>query len=945
MDHFDVLEAKFLVGSLANESFRAGGSGSMSTSIYDTAWVSMVSKDVDGVRHWLFPEAFQHIVDAQSKDGSWESYSSQVDGILNTMAALLAFVSHQSANNSSYSILPPDIDARILKAQGSLRHQLQAWDVRSCVHVGFEILVPALLGMLEQHNVVCEFPGKTHLLQLNQEKLSIFQPEIFYQNIQVTALHSLEAFIGTIDFNRIKHHLKNGSIMASPSSTAAYLMNTSIWDNESEIYLRNTIIEGAGKGNGSVPCAFPTTFFEFTWVVSTLLKAGYTPEELGEYNLSILVDHLQQELSHRQGVIGFAPSLLPDADDTAKCILTLCLVGRSVSAEQMIANFEVKNHFQTYALERNGSISANCNVLNALLHINEPNKYVGQILSTTEFLCNSWSAGKIDDKWNLSRQYSMMVLAQTFRKLVMVWDSGALPDFPEEQLKDKIPVILLQILHRTLHTQNSNGSWGTSGSCEITAYGILTLIDATFFPWAGELDKQVLRAIRTGRTYLNRNRDSWDKVTYTWVEKVSYGSSILSKTYCIAATHAAKNYPTNSAQWKPLPNILGIPFDRVARFAKFFSAIPLFASESSWKLTASIMEGYLFLPRLRRIRLDIFPRQNMAEDKYLEYIPFTWTGCNNKGIFLETDLIWDMMVISMLNYQADEFMEAVLGHNGSAKHLIRGLFSKTTLRSDPLSDQESSSLNRGVITPVNSDDGLPDDSTNDDRDTLIRFKNHVLNHPSIQKASESSLAHLSKQLEAFLLAHLTHSTDNSLFAQLSGHDSDAPVTFPASRTYWDWVRNISAVHTSCPYSWDWISCRMTSERGDEPFPTALTKYLSAELGQHLAVMCRMYNDYGSLARDKAEKNLNSVNFPEFEKCAGSSTSSDATEKQTTAELQERKSALMEMAEYERECLLIVKARLRPLVDEKVRGVLDVFVNVTDLYGQIYVARDIASRMS
>ncbi|TEY54220.1 hypothetical protein BOTCAL_0241g00010 [Botryotinia calthae] len=308
----------------------------------------------------------------------------------------------------------------------------------------------------------------------------------------------------------------------------------------------------------------------------------------------------------------------------------------------------------------------------------------------------------------------------------------------------------------------------------------------------------------------------------------------------------------------------------------------------------------------------------MAEDKYLEHIPFTWTGCNNKGVFPETDLIWDMMVISMLNHQADEFMEAVLGHHGSAKHLIRGLFSKTTLRNDSLSSQESSLIDRGVITPVSSDDGLPDNSTNDERDTLIRFKEHVLNHPSIQKDSCTSLAHLR-------------------------HDSDSPFTFPASRNYWDRMRNISAVHTSCLYSWDWISCRMTSERGDEPFPTALTKYLSAELGQHLAVMCRMYNYYGSLARDKAEKNLNSVNSPEFENCAVSTMSSDATEKQTTAELQERKSALMEMAEYERE-RLVVKARLRPLVDERIRGVLDVFVNVTDLYGQIYVARDIASRM-
>lgn len=541
-------------------------------------------------------------------------------------------------------------------------------------------------------------------------------------------------------------------------------------------------------------------------------------------------------------------------------------------------------------------------------------------------------ANKLDK--NLSLQYSMMLLAQTFKKLVIVWDNGAPPDFPEEQLKDKIPVILLQILHRTLHAQNNNGFWGTLIPCEITAYGILTLIDATFFPWAREHDKQVLRAIRTGQSYLNQHRGSWDKITYTWVEKVSYGSSVLSRTYCVAATHAAKNYPTNSVQWKPLHNILDIPIDRFANFAKLFSAIPPFASEGSWKLTAPIMEGYLFLPRLRRIRLGIFPRRNMADDKYLQYIPSTWTGCNNKGIFFEINLIWDMMVISMLNYQADEFMEAVLGHHGSAKHLIRGLFSKTTLQNDPLSSQESSLLDRGVITPVSSDDDLPDDSTNHEKDTFIRFKEYIINHPSIQKASDISLAHPSEQLEAFLLAHLTHSTDNSRFAQLSGHDSDFPVTFPASRNYWDWVRSISAVHTSCPYSWDWVSCRMTSERGDEPFPTALTKYLSAELGQHLAVMCRMYNSYGSLARDKAEGNLNSMDFPEFEDCGVIPMSSDATEKQTSAELQEKRGALMEMAEYGRECLLIVKARLRPLLDEGLRGVLDVFVNVTDLYGQI-----------
>jgi hypothetical protein len=33
--------------------------------------------------------------------------------------------------------------------------------------------------------------------------------------------------------------------------------------------------------------------------------------------------------------------------------------------------------------------------------------------------------------------------------------------------------------------------------------------------------------------------------------------------------------------------------------------------------------------------------------------------------------------------------------------------------------------------------------------------------------------------------------------------------------------------------------------------------------RHLAVMCRQYNDYGSLVRDAEEGNLNSIDFAEF----------------------------------------------------------------------------------
>lgn len=54
----------------------------------------------------------------------------------------------------------------------------------------------------------------------------------------------------------------------------------------------------------------------------------------------------------------------------------------------------------------------------------------------------------------------------------------------------------------------------------------------------------------------------------------------------------------------------------------------------------------------------------MEEDKYLRYTLQTckhMTICNSlhEGA-LEPDLMWDMMSIAMLNYQADKFLEAAV---------------------------------------------------------------------------------------------------------------------------------------------------------------------------------------------------------------------------------------------------------------------------------------------
>jgi len=80
-------------------------------------------------------------------------------------------------------------------------------------------------------------------------------------------LHSPEGLVGHIDFDKLAHHKRKGSFMASPSSIAAYLVNASAWDDECESYSRTLLLRNGPEGSaGSVPFTWPTTFFEIAWV-------------------------------------------------------------------------------------------------------------------------------------------------------------------------------------------------------------------------------------------------------------------------------------------------------------------------------------------------------------------------------------------------------------------------------------------------------------------------------------------------------------------------------------------------------------------------------------------------------------------------------------------------------------------------------------------------------
>jgi hypothetical protein len=258
--------AAALVDSLAENCRKCTPVSTMSVSIYDTAWVSIVYKHLDAGIEWLFPESFVYLLDHQRPDGSWSTESCNLDGILNTLAGLLALLTHRECGAGLNTDLPTDIDSRIQRAKAWLDSQLEHWDPRSCDSVGFEVLIPTFIRLLQNRGIVFPFPQLKALSMMAQKKMSKLKLSTIYAGQQTTILHSIEALIGIVDFDKLAHLKVGGSMMGSPSATAAYLMNTSTWDNEAEQYLREVFNRGQGCGSGAFPSAFPSDIFEITWV-------------------------------------------------------------------------------------------------------------------------------------------------------------------------------------------------------------------------------------------------------------------------------------------------------------------------------------------------------------------------------------------------------------------------------------------------------------------------------------------------------------------------------------------------------------------------------------------------------------------------------------------------------------------------------------------------------
>ena len=556
-----------------------------------------------------------------------------------------------------------------------------------------------------------------------------------------------------------------------------------------------------------------------------------------------------------------------------------------------------------------------------------------------------------------------MLLSGAMIRLLELYDQGVLK-LPAALLQDQVPVVLTQIVNRTLLTQFSTGAWGANGSPEATAYGVLTLAALVTLPWLAPLRDQVAFAMQEGQKFLLSAQGDWDKPQLLWIEKVTYGSRRLSEAYCLAAT-----MPSMSPYaWSDRTiNLIDVSGRFISRFSKLISSLRNFESEPLWRLKASAIEGHAFLPLLRSARTDILPRQKGAKNEYLDLIPCTWVLINNhKKLFLQANMLWDMMVLTVCNFRVDEYMETVVARfgNGTTLELVRAAI-RTLCVSEKMNEVQSRKRpHEDSVRITNNTHQSSEENTTNETSDLASFKaiighyiHAMLDHPRLQQASSSDRMHLRSELQTFLLSHTAQIEDNARFSAQEHHSQSSTTIFVSTRlSYYEWAHTIGADSVSCPFSFAFFICLLGSSlrsgrHSADCFSSVHQSYLARDLCGHLAVMSRLYNDYGSLARDRKEANINSANFPEFHRSHAPSRSALNGEEHTVIKESRLKADLLEIAKYERESADSVGQKLLKKLkasgSSKERGKADavtLFMGVTSLYADMYVQRDLSNHI-
>ncbi|KAI9372837.1 terpenoid cyclases/protein prenyltransferase alpha-alpha toroid [Aspergillus egyptiacus] len=872
--------------SFANGYHPTYGLGTMSGNIYDTAWVSMVRKPTtNGHSLWAFPAAIEALLQQQSPCGSWGDSVSRLDAIASTLAALLALQRH-AADADSRS----DIHTRILKAKAFLDTALKDLDglLTTCtLPVSLELRLPALLALLGAEGHTFDY-DRTYLTKLQMKKMSKINLEAIFNGPQSSLLHSVEVLIGKIDFQTLAKHKVLGSILASPSATAAYLMYNPVWDEEAEAYLQCAMSNGAGQGSGLVAAGYPTTVFEWAWVTKNLIRYGVEPSS----SLREIGKQVEHEIK-LHGLIGFVPKACPDADDTAMSLIALMLQGTRYSPQGLIDQFEREHHFATYPFETHTSVSANANVLSALVLLSTDDRYLPQIEKCIRYLCGAWfdCHRMVQDKWNISPYYPTMLTCEALMSYLQRWSKGELSSLPDDLMKVQLPITLFQALVRTLRTQNADGSWGTSNSAEETAYALLILKSVGSFSFTELIAAEVQEAVQRGRQFiLKRGVERSPADDQLWLDKTLYAIPTVSDVYIMGAIQEAE---TDKTLAEIPAKLVDVPAMTVHKMGEYFARLPSQSETAKWVLQASVIEALLMSHRLKT--LDIFSTGRALGDKYIKYAACFWTLANNASpeYLFSTAVIYSMVEFSVGIFQEDELME---------KALLNLPDSSTALLADYLDRLcGDKPVSNGSSTITNTPDADIDSHLETIQQNISLWFRFALENNLPSKTTTTSPYDRREFQQELKLATL------AAMQQAQASSSSSP-----QQTFYTWLHTTAVHDVKSAIVSKSLICKIGPAHKTDPsvFTTAREKYLAEKLFRQISIEGRLWNDLGSIERDRAAGNLNSIDFAEFSGGGG-----------------DARAELTRLAEYEHKCTVDCLEELTGVLEEGGRGVIALYLRM------------------
>ena len=407
-----------------------------------------------------------------------------------------------------------------------------------------------------------------------------------------------------------------------------------------------------------------------------------------------------------------------------------------------------------------------------------------------------------------------MLMVEVFVHLIQLWARGCVPVPDDPAIQDKVIICLFQALTRTLHTQKSNGSWG-SGGCETTAYAIITLKRLSSFTSAPMIRTQLTNAIESGRRYLSKNFRPFSEPDHIWTGKTTSGSSVLYQAYIMAALQA----PMSKQSSPSIESHFEIPLAKITIQTKYYAKQAWFANVPEWLIQACLVESRLFLPQIRIVRYAVFSSDNLGEDSHFESIPFSWivaSNLDNRAIGAE--FLYQMMILSVLARQLDEYIDGTVHESFSGclfevEDIIYSVFQELELyNKDQCFCGDHGHERESTATSIS-----------DVRSVLYRFISHVLNHPYVLMASERDQAQLKSELLAFLLGRISQ-----LATQ---HSPNATDQTPHAYTF---------AFLSCLVGNQGSNCGVGLRR--DFLETPEQQYLAADLCRHMSIISFMSNN-------------------------------------------------------------------------------------------------------